>query len=833
MIFTALMTCFVLGFSLAVVSQEIPVNPVEPALIPESSPAEILSKESEVKTTLSIDPELQDPPTETEGVPTDPDELLRGKVTSFFESEDAVDWVRALTLLGARLERENAPEWINPLLLALLTDKALENPSRTRTILSDELITNSNTGILILTVLLRQEANWPFLEEVERSFRKWALDETVRDRLITEFRVASDVLLIRRLFDVLTVGDPRDVVEAAIDRLRSTEDGSSEVVLKSLNEFMKLDLGREKWVEWWKENNTKPIFEGIVSRTEEAGRSKELATWSRADRHLREAGLPQRYLAWLLESMDVSETISIRSAAIVRSGQFARDLMRAESATSPAERTELLKPALDRLVLILNGDVNASKRSGDFQDLALLCLAALREFSDFESESNLVNVLKFHIARLNPNLRNGARRLAREALETASALRSPVVEDIDAALERFLPGIDEVADEGELRRLVLAARTVGFSPDTVELLFRVAQVSPELDELVLEALVFGQVPQNSISRVLEYYGLLMESRKESNVRSLAINGIGRLGVPEGIPLLVSMVLKETAESVAERNAALAMIGSIGGQGAINGCMEVLSGLPETSELYKLALQQTLSLISADQSLIFAELFVLNESGEFRSWGTDALRSEDLISVLRAKGQPTDLRERDPLKFHRWVRLQAKRFEILVGDLVQRAPNATDEWNPLRQELVDSLSLLGDSPFTDDVQIPASRLLQLARELDGRTVVSEAIVGGTVTRVVDTFTIYLEAASNTGGIEAGNSYFPRDPWTWLLDRLDASRPGSGDIVLVRALRVLAEGRSERDNILERIDALEARSEPIKEKTPSPSPEEKPQEEPIRE
>ena len=178
MIFTALMTCFVLGFSLAVVSQEIPVNPVEPALIPESSSAEILSKESEVKTTLSIDPELQDPPTETEGVPTDPDELLRGKVTSFFESEDAVDWVRALTLLGARLERENAPEWINPLLLALLTDKALENPSRTRTILSDELITNSNTGILILTVLLRQEANWPFLEEVERSFRKWALDET-------------------------------------------------------------------------------------------------------------------------------------------------------------------------------------------------------------------------------------------------------------------------------------------------------------------------------------------------------------------------------------------------------------------------------------------------------------------------------------------------------------------------------------------------------------------------------------------------------------------------------------------------------------------------------
>ena len=81
------------------------MNPVEPALIPESSPAEILSKESEVKTTLSIDPELQDPPTETEGVPTDPDELLRGKVTSFFESEDAVDWVRALTLLGARLEK--------------------------------------------------------------------------------------------------------------------------------------------------------------------------------------------------------------------------------------------------------------------------------------------------------------------------------------------------------------------------------------------------------------------------------------------------------------------------------------------------------------------------------------------------------------------------------------------------------------------------------------------------------------------------------------------------------------------------------------------------------
>ena len=146
------------------VSIETPVK-VEPAkalLVDEiqsqevqDPPVTIPSAESDQKQ----DP--QDPVVEE-----DPDEQLRKKVRSFFDSSENSDWVRAMTLLGARLEREDPPQWINPLILEMLTDRALENPVRTRLILQDELITNSNTGILILTVLLRQEANWPFLEAV-------------------------------------------------------------------------------------------------------------------------------------------------------------------------------------------------------------------------------------------------------------------------------------------------------------------------------------------------------------------------------------------------------------------------------------------------------------------------------------------------------------------------------------------------------------------------------------------------------------------------------------------------------------------------------------------
>jgi len=522
----------------------------------QEAPSSSKSSQDPGDSVKSIESNPAQDPQDPQPVQEDPDEQLRSKVKDFFASREDSDWIRAMTLLGARLERENPPAWINPFLLELLTDRALENPTRTRFILSDELINNSNTGILILTVLLRQEANWPFLEEVESSFRQWALDPTVRERLITEFRVATDPLQLSRLFDVLTVGDSRDVLEVAIDRLRDSTEVAVPTLLASLSEFMKLDLDQSEWITWWDENGVKPILDGIVARTEEAGQLRELALWSRADRYLQQENSPARYVNWLIESMAPGETHKIRVAAIARSGEFARELGATDEVNGQEDRVKIFRPMVQRLVNLLQDEINTARRSEEFHELALLCLTSLREFGDFKDDPDLVRALKFHITRLNPDLTNGAKRLSMEALMTASTLRSPVTDEVDAALERFLPGIDQKPDVAEIRRLVAASRSIGFSENTVEILFRVARITPTLGDVVLEALVYGQVPESSVASVLEYYGMLIESREETNIRSLAINGIGRLGVVEGIPILVSMVLQGSGESESEREAAL-------------------------------------------------------------------------------------------------------------------------------------------------------------------------------------------------------------------------------------------------------------------------------------
>ena len=797
--------------------------------------------------------EVQDPPVTIPSVESDqkqdpqdpvveedPDEQLRKKVRSFFDSSENSDWVRAMTLLGARLEREDPPQWINPLILEMLTDRALENPVRTRLILQDELITNSNTGILILTVLLRQEANWPFLEEVENSFRKWSLDEVVRDRLITEFRVATDPLQVARLFDVLTVGDPRAVIEAAIDRLRDSAETVAPTILSSLGEFMKLELDQAGWIAWWDANGDLPILDGIVARTEEAGQERELAMWNRADQYLRAGSNPERYLNWLIESMSNTETHRIRSVAISRAGEFSKEYASSDSNGGSENRVRLFRPIVERLISVLQEGSNSARSTAHFQQLALLSLSALREFEDFRGESDLVQILRFHISRLNPDLTNGSRRLAREALSTAMALRAPVSDEVDAAIIRFIPGVDKKFDGAEIRRLVGAARTIGFSENTVGILFRVARLSPPLGAVVLEALVYGQVPQSSVGQVLQYYDELIISTKEANIRSLAINGIGRLGVPEGIPILVSMVLQGAGESEAERGAALSMIGSIGGSEAVSGIVRILGEISSSDTLRESALKLATTQVVRDETLQLAQVFLLNAEGELNPWGSKLLESSSLIDLLRAKGQPTDLRDRDPQRFQRWIQLQARRFEVLVQDFLARTSAGTQSeavaddaaWNDMKQELVDSLALIGSEPVTGPHAEAVARLRQLAREIDGRAVVSEALGAGAAPRIIQSFTVYLEALTNESGAPAVKSYFSRDPWTWLLDQLEQNSLETAEAELIRALRVLAEERSERETILNRIDALEARSEPIEKET-NPAPVEEVSEEPVRE
>ena len=96
-----------------------------PTLLAQSSqeprlPDPVAPVDGRLEERLELESEaLQDPL--PDATPIHPDEQLRQDVVSYFNSADPADWVRALTLLGARIDSGEAPAWSAPLLLDLLT----------------------------------------------------------------------------------------------------------------------------------------------------------------------------------------------------------------------------------------------------------------------------------------------------------------------------------------------------------------------------------------------------------------------------------------------------------------------------------------------------------------------------------------------------------------------------------------------------------------------------------------------------------------------------------------------------------------------------------------
>ena len=763
----------------------------------------------------------QDPGSEDQQ-PQDPDEQLHQDVIGYFASQQSADWVRALTLLGARIQAGEPPQWIGTLLLDLLTEQSEQNPERTRTILQDRLIRASSSGMPILLVLLRQDANWPFLAEVENNFRAWSADPAIRERLLMELSVGKDALLITRLLPIVAARDPRSTIEVAISRLASEPEGSSDALVVALSQFLGLELAHSEWVQWWQDNRDQPIISGILERQRLSAQTRELKTWERANRLLREVP-PNRYRSWLLDSLRDTEPGTVRSVAISECGRFSRELHKEGSGIESEALRELLTPIRDRLleIITLLDDTNATLSLSKRQELAIACFGALSHMTSFGEDPALIDLLKQRLETLVPGSANGERKIAREALKMATTLRAPVARAVDDALERFRPALGQETDIGELRRLVAASREVGCTSRTVDLLGSIGREVPELQEAVLETLVFGEIPDEAMEKVLSYYGGLLQDSTDDNIRALAINGIGRLGVEEAIPLLTSLVLGDDGDSVTERKAALTMIRSIGGPRSLEGFIEILTKLPDSDSLYPTALTDAIGMIPTDPSLGLARRLLVDGSGQRYPWYDQAIRSEGVAQALQAKGQPTDLRTRSPFRFEQWIPLQSLRIEALIMDLLALEEAPAEKWREILGEVTATVGLFGEDPLSSDLQIYAWKVRAVAIEIENRLAVEDALSQGETERITLAFSAYLEAIAVQTANPPMERLLSEDPWDWLLKMIEKRPPLESDPALVRSLRTLAEGVPARDDVRERLDLLEARADSGgKERSPAP-------------
>ncbi len=803
----------------------VPVSGLAQEVAPEAA---LIGEADDNTLSQDVDPEQdpEDPPAKPH-----PDEQLRQDVNRYFNSSDSADWVRALTLLGARIDTGTPPQWSAPLLLDLLTERAEQFPQRTRIILQDRLMRRSVTGIPVLLVLLRLDGNWPFLAEVEDNFRAWSADDEIRARLLTDLSAEKDPLLISRLLPIVAERDPRGTIDVAVGRLSSEQEVASDALMAALSGFLEQELTRPQWIRWWGENRDKPILTGILERKEISSLTQQLRIWERANRLLREVP-PLRFRAWLLESLADSEPFTLRRATLEESSRFAREMQAEGVELTMQEQEDLLAPLRIRCVDLVSAydDDSGSGSRSERQELAIGAMGVLSQMIIFREDESLVNLLQRRISTLVPGLSNGDRRIARESLKMATALRAPVASAIDDAIDRFMPVLGSEADVPELKRLIAASRAVGSTLRTVELLKALSLTVPELQEDILEAMVFGEVPAAGVPVVLEYYGDLLDSSSDANIRALAINGIGRLGVEEAIPLLIPLVLRGESGAEMERRSSLQMIRTIGGIGSLDGMIEILGKMPTSDGLYQACLTEAQQVASSDASLGFLSKLMLDEDQQQRPWFDQLIAMDEVVGMLKAEFQPTDLRTRIPGRFEQWIRLQRLRFQSQVVVLEKDGvlePGARRE--QLLTEVQRTILLFGDQPLPVSIEGVGRQIRGVEAEIQGISAVELALEKD-AEEVIQTFTEHLDQIARYSGGDADDQrIFSIDPWDWLLGNLEGRTARSEDLALIRAMRTLAEGRFTRDDVRERLDRLEARVDvPEKERSPAPPPSDSPEE-----
>lgn len=751
---------------------------------------------------------------------------LQVEARSLLDSSDPTDWVRALTLLGSRVNGEAEPAvWVGPMLLEYLTTRSRENPDRTRAILRDKLLRSRNPGRLLLRILLLEES-WEFLPVVQETLSRISSDGERRKDWISDLANETDPVVFSRLFPILAAHDPRELVQLAIRRLGREEEQISEAVDSALGTFLELEIsGAAEWDQWWREHNEDALFVGIIARHRDLAEARALKAWKRANRLL-EGVPPSAYRGWLLDSLAADEPGQVRAAALAEVGSFIASVIGTTPALTAEQQSDVLRPLLDRLQQIISGEASPGA-SSHFQEDAI---GALAEMQTFRMEPTVSAQLEVLIDGLEPEGGGATEvrtRLALAAVDAARSLRAPVGRRLDAALLRLIPDRDEKWDEVPLEyvgRVLGAIQAVGCRRETIEALRVIREKVPELRGEVLEVLVLGEVPQEARSAALSLFEEVLESEQDPNLRTLAVNGVGRLGLSEGVELLEGLVLSASGGSADERNSAVLMIQTIGGTEALESLKNLLRRIPEADPLMKPVFEAAVTLVSTVEDLELLEHFLLDEDGKAEPWFDSATSHPSLADRFDPGEQPSDMQSRNPEAFSRWLRLQTIGWELKAQGLaaIGEAAEFDLALAAISSGTSSVLELVGEADLPASITSMRLRLESLALSTTSRLQIAQHLERGVLDSVAEAVTDLLEKEATLIG-ELGEDSPPPLVGThrgWLLERLESRPPVEGEVKMLESLRKLNERYPISGDLLARLESLERRSAPPSEEISEP-------------
>jgi len=129
---------------------------------------------------------------------------------------------------------------------------------------------------------------------------------------------------------------------------------------------------------------------------------------------------------------------------------------------------------------------------------------------------------------------------------------------------------------------------------------------------------------------------------------------------------------------------------------------------------------------------------------------------------------------------------------------------------LLAEATATLQFLGDDPLPANLSVIARQIRIVVVEIVNRRAVEAALVAADPAVITSSFSRYLDGiAEISGETPVAPRLLGKDPWEWLLLRLESRPPLESDPALIRSMRMLAEGHFARDDVKERLDRLEAR------------------------
>ena len=750
------------------------------------------------------DPRVESPQEEPTTPPAVSDAPI--DVRRLLDSTAENDWVRGLTLLAAAASvPDGAPQWTTSTLLEYIEQRGLENPERTRAIFAHPVMRQKVPGEAVLLKLLEGPGYETFAPEIEEAITRVAADRARRDDLSQMMISSFNSELVERLFPLLARHEPGALMGVVVDRLtQRPQDLVDPALLRAVSRFIGRTFDDTSELDsWWGDHQGDAILTLILEQDRFNANERAKKLWARANDYLVDDASPSSYRGWLIDSLEPSQPAGVRVSALQEIERFVPRITTGEGAQPLEQQRELLRPLLVRLQQIISRE---AVTLGDRDPLrtriqALRSLRALSIFRDEETVVALLEAMIDDLDRVGFSGESASSKLSLLAVRVAGAMKAPVGGALDGALNALLPeeganGWAEIPTE-PLEMILSSLGQVGARSGTIENLSRLYRKRPDVREEILEVFVLRSVPEESTTQVLALFtealaidvGDSADGNVDENLRTLAINGIGRLGLIEGIEPLEKAIQSDKLKRD-ERTAALKSIQSIGGRAALKSIERLWPTVAEGDDLRTEMATTGAEICASDPSLELLEAFLLAEGDAPLPWFSAVIANPAIAELLDPGRLPADFCTARPRDCARFERLQAVRasLEAQKETSAEDLSSISEALLSQSEQIRSILEVLGESP-QGGAEGARKVLDSIALSTGGR---------GQVTRLLSRREIEALWAPLEQLLEAEQALFGGE--------VDPGIPGAGGHILWLIDQVLAHPLEEESLFLDGLEAF---------------------------